>query len=351
MRRFTYFMPFLLLIPAFLAMTQGGWLTWFLPVFTFGVLPLLEQFAPVDHTNLSPDDEERALADRFYDVLLYAVVPAQLSLVVVFLGRMATGGFAVWESIGAIATLGIACGTFGINVGHELGHRRTRYEQNMAKVLLASSLYVHFFVEHNRGHHRRVATPEDPASARRGESLYAFWARSLPGGLRSAWALESARLSHDGRSAWSWSNEVLRGLVYQAVMLVLIGVIAGPWPLVAFMVAALGGVLLLETVNYVEHYGLTRGQSSMGVYERVRPQHSWNSERALGRLLLFELTRHSDHHANATRKYQILRHHEHVPELPSGYPGMLVIALFPPLFWALMDRAIQRWRDDVELAA
>lgn len=343
MRRALYFGPFVLFAPSFLAMFGGGALTWFLPVFTFVVIPLVELFTPGTTANMTPQQEEAALSDRVYDAFVYLVVPAQVALVVAFLWRMQVGGYAPWETAGAIGTMGIACGVFGINVGHELGHRRHKAEQILAKILLTTSLYLHFFVEHNRGHHRRVATPEDPATARRGENLYAFWVRSVTGGLRSAWALEAARLERDGKSPWSWSNETLRAFVIQGALLVGIGLIAGPWPLAAFVMAATCGFLLLETVNYVEHYGLVRARTPHGVYERVRPEHSWNSERAIGRVLLFDLTRHSDHHANATRKYQILRHHDGVPELPAGYPAMIVLALFPPLFKAVMERSLQAW--------
>lgn len=337
MPRFVYITPFVLFVPALLAMLVGGAWTWVLPVFTFLIVPIVDQLHPGTTRNATPEEEASRLSDRFFDALLYAVVPAQWLLVAAFLWRMTVGGFATWEVVGAVGSMGIAAGVFGINVAHELGHRRKTSEQRMAKALLATALYMHFFVEHNRGHHRRVATPDDPASARRGQTVYGFWLRSVTGGWRSAWHLETDRLARADKPWWSWDNEVVRAVTLQGALLLAVGAFCGAWPLAAFVVAATGGFLLLETVNYLEHYGLSRQLTERGTYERVRPHHSWNSERPFGRILLFDLTRHSDHHAHATRPYQVLRHHDGAPELPAGYPAMILLALVPPLF----DRALR----------
>lgn len=343
MGRYAYLAPFFLFVPAFLAMVVGGSWTWFLPVFTFVVLPIAEQVWSGTKANATGAEEAALASDRWYDVILWLVVPAQWSLLLAFLWRLQHGGFSAWEVGGAVFTMGIACATYGINVAHELGHRRSRFEQDLSKALLMTSLYLHFFVEHNRGHHRRVATPEDPASARRGETLYGFWWRSVTGSYRSAWHLENARLAQTGTPWWSWTNEMVRFTVAQAAMLLAIAVVFGPVALAGFVAAGAGGFLLLETVNYVEHYGLARQRNDKGVYERVQPHHSWNSNRPGGRMFLFDLTRHSDHHANATRKYQVLRHFDDAPELPAGYPAMILLALCPPLFQAVMERALRRW--------
>lgn len=309
-------------------------------VVAFGVFPLLELL--VDGTAANPDEErEQALwSQRRYAWLLYAMVPVQYALLGLYLYRVHAGAFDGIEWLGATLAMGVSCGVLGINVGHDLGHRRKRSEQAMAKALLVTSLYGHFFVEHNRGHHARVATDEDPATARRGESIFRYLPRSMFGGLVDAWRLEASRLRRRGRSAWSLGNEVLRIHLVQLAALVTVGVLGGLSTALAFVVVALLGGALLETVNYVEHYGLTREKGADGRYEKVQPVHSWNSNHPIGRAILFELTRHSDHHANARRPYQVLRHFDESPQLPTGYPGMVVLAWCPPLWFAVMHRRL-----------
>ncbi len=349
--RLAYLLPFVLFLPAARAMLVGGIATWFLPVWTFLLIPLAEQGFSGSTANPTPEQEQARLADPLFDWMLWLVVPAQYCLLGLFLWRMAQGVPTAWELVGTVATMGIACGVYGINVAHELGHRRTRHEQWMAQALLLTSLYMHFFVEHNRGHHRRVATPDDPASARRGETVYGFWVRSIVGSAQGAWALERDRLARTGHGPWRLDNAIVRHLLIQGALLVAIGTVFGGTALLGFLAAAGIGILMLETVNYLEHYGLQRGRTERGVWERVRPVHSWNTDRPLGRLFLFELTRHSDHHAHATRKYQVLRHFDESPQLPSGYPGMMVLSLVPPLFFRVMDPRVDQHQASPEAAA
>lgn len=329
--------PLLLLAAGWAAVLGGGWFVWFVPAFSFGLLPILDQLDRGATANPSAEEESSRLSASFFDAVLFAVVPGQVGLVVAMMAQVHAGAFTWPELVGVVLTVGISCGAFGINVAHELGHRRERAHQWAAWALLLSTHYLHFFVEHNRGHHRRVATPDDPASARRGETLYAFLPRSILGSWRSAWSLEAERLAAAERPGWSWDNLVLRFAVVQLAAAAAALAAFGPLALGAWLVASLGGVLLLETVNYVEHYGLTRGRAAHGGWERVRPIHSWNSNRPMGRIFLFELTRHADHHANATRPYPVLRHHDDAPELPMGYPAMVLLAWVPPLFMAVMD--------------
>ncbi|MEC8422286.1 MAG: alkane 1-monooxygenase, partial [Myxococcota bacterium] len=270
--------------------------------------------------------------------------PLQIASVVGMLCKVAWGDLSAFEVVGAVATAAMGCGAYGINVAHELGHRRTGRERLGAKVLLLTSLYMHFYIEHNRGHHARVATEEDPASSRKGEWLYAFWVRSLVGGWMSAWRLEAERLGRRNQRVVSWQNEMLRYQLIQGLVLGGCLVVFGPVATLAFIGAALGGALQLETVNYIEHYGLSREKREDGRYERVRPEHSWNTNLPLGRALLFDLTRHADHHAYPARPYAVLRHFDEALQLPTGYPGMMVLSLCPPLFIGLMDRWTERER-------
>lgn len=317
-----------------------GWWTWALPLHAFVLIPLLELVFPARPDELSEEESVLAEKDPLFDALLYAIVPVQWTMLVIFLFSVSESGLGTWEVAGRIASMGILCGIHGINVAHELGHRANRWERDLARALLLTSLYMHFIVEHNRGHHRRVATKDDPASARWGEWVHVFWIRSIVFSLVSAWRLEAERLRRAGHSTCSWRNEVLRSFVLEGILLLSIGFLFGAYTLTCFLLAALIGVLLLETVNYIEHYGLRRTVDEKGRSRRVMHVHSWNSDHLLGRLTLFELTRHSDHHWKASRKYQVLRSIENAPQLPTGYPGSMLLSLVPPLFFKVMHPRI-----------
>ena len=273
-------------------------------------------------------------------MLLYAHVPIIYALIAWACVKLQTGDLSRLEIVGMTLNVGIIIGGFGINVAHELGHRASKFEQFLSKALLLPALYQHFFIEHNRGHHKNVATELDPATSRKGENIYAFWWRSVKDSYWDAWALEADRLKRAGKSAFSFDNEMVR---FQLIQLAYLG---GVWAAfgglsVIFAIAvAIIGFLLLETVNYIEHYGLQRKVQENGRYEPVLPHHSWNSDHELGRIFLYELTRHSDHHYKATRKYQILRHFDDSPQLPFGYPMCMMISLVPPLWFRLMDKKL-----------
>ena len=315
---------------------QGPWV-WATVVLAFLIIPLVESCLPVSTANIPEANEENRTRRHLFDWLLYLNAGLLFGIVGWYffaVGRSETFG---WEIAGLTLSVGIIVGAVGINVAHELGHRLTRGEQFLAKVMLLPALYQHFFVEHNRGHHKNVATDQDPATARFGESVYAFWLRSVSGSWRSAWSLEQERLEKAGVSAWSWQNEMIRFSVAQTLWLTGVFVWLG-WPgLAAALAIAVIGFLLLETINYIEHYGLRRRLLASGRPEPVTPAHSWNSDHELGRIFLYELTRHSDHHFKATRKYQILRHIDESPQLPFGYPTSLLLALVPPLWFAVMN--------------
>ena len=319
-----------------------GWWTWATVIYAFGGVPLLELLIPADRYNLSEEEEQAALEDPLFDLLLYAVLPVQWGLLVLFLFQVGDTELARWEVAGRIATMGILCGIYGINVAHELGHRVNRWERDLARALLLTSLYMHFIIEHNRGHHRRVATPEDPASARFGEWLPMFWLRSGILSFISAWHIEADRMRKAGNAAYGSRNEMLQAIAWQGGLVLVIGLLFGMKVLAAFLLAAFIGMILLETVNYIEHYGLRRSLTEQGGPVRVQHVHSWNSDHLMGRLLLFELSRHSDHHWKASRKYQVLDSHEDAPQMPTGYPGMMILSAIPPLFFAVMHPRLER---------
>ncbi len=321
---------------------QRGWLTYLPVLYIFGLVPLLEIVIGKSSFNLDQDQESKEKNNPLYSWVIYLMVPVQYSFLLYFCFGMANEDLSNAEITGRILSFGLMCGTLGINVAHELGHRPTVKEQRMAKALLLTSLYTHFFIEHNRGHHKNVATANDPASARLWEPVFFFWVRSIIGSYLSAWRLEVVRLQKHQIRFWSLQNEMLVFQLLHLALLAAIATVFGWQVMVYFVAAALVGILLLETVNYIEHYGLMRTLKERGNYERVMPWHSWNSDHLIGRLLLFELSRHSDHHFIASRHYQILRHHDQSPQLPTGYPGMMLMALVPPVWYVVMHPRVKK---------
>jgi len=319
--------------------TGSEWFWWIGPVVLYLVVPLLDQYLGEDPANPPEAAEARLAQDPYYRRVLLAWLPlhgAALALGCYVVSTQALGPVG-W--IGLAATLGLISGG-GINVGHELGHKRDAMARWLAKLALAPALYGHFHVEHNRGHHVRVATPEDPASARLGESFWRFLPRTVIGSLRSAWRLEAGRLAALGLPVWHWRNENLQAwslsLLLFGGLVLLFGVACLP----LLLVQALYGASTLESVNYIEHYGLCRQKDASGRYERCQPRHSWNSNRRLTNLMLYQLERHSDHHAHPLRPYQLLRHFDDSPQLPAGYAALVPLTYLPPLWFRLMDRRV-----------
>ena len=336
-----YMNVLILPILTWISFNSTGWFTYLPLIESFVVIPLLELAYKPNPENLSSELEEERKKNPIFDWQLYIMVPIQLVLLIMFLISMQETSLTLTDKIGRITAMGLMCGVIGINVAHELGHRKTKHEQLMAKFLLLTSLYMHFFIEHNRGHHKNVSTREDPSSARYGEMLYSFWIRSVVFAYLSAWKLEADRLRKKGKSALSLENEMLQFQLIQIAFTLGIGFVFG-WVIMGyFILAATMGFLLLETVNYIEHYGLERNKHGE-VYERVMPHHSWNSDHILGRIILFELSRHSDHHYIASRKYQILRHIDESPQMPTGYPGMMLLATIPPIWFSIMNPRIRK---------
>lgn len=346
MKPLKYLFTFVPAAAVWVSLTQNGWLTWFGTLFVFGFIPLLEWILGVKQAKINEEELELRAKDPLYDWILYLVVPFQWFTLAYFAYTMKLNVSAspedqlsTSEILGRIFAMGILCGSFGINVAHELGHRSNKMEQFLAKTLLLSSLYMHFFIEHNRGHHKSVATPEDPSTARFNEPVQLFWIRSMFQTWISAWHLEFDRLQRNGFSRFSLRNEMLQFQLIQLAFLVVVYFFGGYFVVLAVWAAALVGAILLETINYIEHYGLMRKKLESGYYERVEHHHSWNSDHLIGRLILFELSRHSDHHYKTHKKYQTLISADDAPQMPTGYPGMMVLSIiFPLWFWVMNER-------------
>ncbi|MBC7867643.1 MAG: alkane 1-monooxygenase [Gloeobacteraceae cyanobacterium ES-bin-316] len=342
-----YLSPLGMYILALAAFSFSGWITWAPLIYAWVLLPTAELFLRPDTKNLSAAEEELAKANRWYDYMLYIIVPLQYAALFFFLFSLQQNSLSWWEITGRIYTMGLLCGTFGINVGHELGHRVSKAEQAMAKMLLGTSLYIHFFIEHNKGHHKHVATPQDPSSARYKESVYQFYFRTITYSYLSAWKIANDDSNKKHGKTFHFKNEMIQAHLLQLLLLAIIWFFFGSIITTYFLAAAFIGILLLETVNYIEHYGLQRKEITPGKFERTLPHHSWNSNHVLGRIMLFELSRHSDHHYLASRKYQVLQQHEDAPQLPTGYPGSMILSLFPPLWFYVMNRKIKALTKDV----
>jgi alkane 1-monooxygenase len=333
--------------------TGVGAFLWMTPMVFLGVVPLLDLISGYDDTN-PPDEVIDALEeDRYYRWVTYLYLPVQYVGFVLAVWYLARADLDVVGKIGLAISIGTVAGV-AINTAHELGHKKESHERWFSKIALAQSFYGHFYIEHNRGHHVRVATPDDPASSRLGESLYRFWPRTVLGSLKSAWHLEAKRYQRKHTHPFHLGNDVLNAwlmtVVLWGAMIAWLGL--GILPYLALQ--AFIGFTLLEVVNYMEHYGMLRqkvGPEGRQRYERVAPSHSWNSNNIATNVLLYHLQRHSDHHANPTRRYQTLRDFREAPVLPTGYTGMIVVALFPPLFRKIMDkRVVAHYGGDIRLA-
>lgn len=331
MRYLKYLLAFVLPALAFLGFKWGNVFSYFTLLFAFGLIPYLEwKWKPV-HSNVQAESIKTRM---WFKLLLYLTLPIQIILLYYYFSAQLNPNVNAYTWLGNISAMGIMCGVFGINVAHELGHSTIFFDRLVARILLSTSLYMHFYVEHNKGHHKWIGTVQDPATARKNESLYAFWLRVIPGSYLSAWKISSNECKRKNQSLIF--NETF---IYSIIQLILcVGIfIWNPIALLSFLLVAILGAMLLETVNYIEHYGLTRKKVNENRFEQVAPEHSWNSDHILGRAVLFELSRHSDHHANPERPYQDLRSLDTSKQLPFGYPAMMVLALFPTKWFQLMN--------------
>ena len=323
-------------------------LLWLPIVLVYLFLPVFDYLMGVDQSN-PPESAVPALeADRYYRVITWLLVP-MLWAEFIFAAWFVSSRELPWHGWLAVALATGVVGGFCINVGHELGHKREALERWLAKLVLAPTGYGHFYVEHNRGHHRDVATPSDPASSRLGETIYRFLLREMPGAWRRGWALEVERMASLGKPWWSLSNDIVQTTLITAGLWLTLMLWLGIAVLPFLLLASFWANFQLTSANYIEHYGIARKQLVDGRFEPCKPQHSWNSNHIVSNWALFHLQRHSDHHAHATRRYQSLRTFDNLPQLPSGYFGMFLLAYVPPLWFKVMDRRLlDLVGDDIE---
>lgn len=337
MKDLKYLLSYTVPLSAYISFESTGIWTYSAVFYAFIILPILDVLAGESDANLERDSAAKKNLMFVFDAMLYANVPIVFGLMALFLVQVQSNVYEAYELVGLLLSSGILLATNGINVAHELGHRASLLERLMSKLLYMPCLYMHFFIEHNFGHHMNVATPEDGATARYNQTVYSFWFTSVTRQYLSAWRLQFQLLHRKQLSFFSAKNDMLW---YHFIQPAYLGLIWAIFSFETMLLAACSGILaflFLESINYIEHYGMLRNKLDSGRYERVQPQHSWNSNSHIGRIVLYELTRHSDHHFKSVKKYQVLNSHEESPTLPFGYPASILLSLIPPLWFHVMN--------------
>jgi alkane 1-monooxygenase len=354
-KKIGFFTAFILPSLVVLGFYLSGLWNFFTLGFVFLGITTIDYLTGIDKENIDEVNAKVVGEEFYYRFVTYIWTFVQVAFVIWGAYAISTGKInTLLEWVGFVIGTSLVSGGIGITVAHELGHKKSKIEQFYSKLILMTVCYMHFFIEHNRGHHVQVATPDDPATARRDENFYAFWLRSVFHGYAHAWQLEKESLQRKGFSAFSLKNEMiwfaLLPIAFCLLLTTCFSYLNGrlTWEVpVFFFTQSVFAFTLLELVNYVEHYGIVRKQTESGSYERVNPLHSWNASHLISNFFLFQLQRHSDHHANAIKRYQVLNHYDESPQLPSGYPTMILIALLPPLWFAKMNPLLNEWKQKI----
>ena len=339
-----YFTPILCALSfwGYFASGQNALFTLIPIIYIFGITPLLDAMIGEDFHNPPEAVMPEMMSDNYYRFLIYPFILCLYATFALGVWFVATQSLPWWSYVALVISFGLICGGV-LNLAHELGHKGNKADRFMAKI--ASSLigYGHFCIEHNRGHHVMVSTPEDPASSRMGENIYRFALREIPGTFVRGWHHERERLAKLGHGFWHYKNDVLQSYLITAVIIAICIGFFGPLILLYLIPHNIIGWYTLTQANYIEHYGLLRAKTAKGKYERTQPHHSWNTNHLFSNMQLFHLQRHSDHHANPLRPYQVLRNFDELPSLPSGYLGCYALAAVPPIWYKIMDPKVMEW--------
>ena len=338
-----YLFPFIYVYLNYVATWKGYWLL-AVPVYTFVVIPILDVLGGVDTLNPDRLRQPDLWSDNRFRIITWAWVPAQIVCLMASLIWVCGENITMGEFVGMTVGIGLTNGAVGIVVAHELMHKNSKFEQFLSQVLLMTVSYPHFFIEHIYGHHRNVATPIDPASAKSGDTFYTFYLKVIPGSFMSAWNIEKKKLQEKNMNVYSFSNKMIVYIMTELLLYSVIYIYFALPGLVFYVCQGIVAFTTLEIINYIEHYGLYRDEVKPGEYEKVQPYHSWNSGAIVTNHILLNLARHSDHHVNAKKLYQTLRHEESAPQLPLGYASMFLLALVPPIWFKVMDPKIKKWK-------
>ena len=344
MKDLKYLFAYTIPVATLISITSEGFFTYTTLLYAFVIIPVLETiFKEVESKEeYTKSEVQNKLSNTFFDILLYLNIPFVFALLALGLYNLNQLELDLFETVGMVLSLGILLATNAINVGHELGHRKSLMERCLSKLLYLPCLYMHFYIEHNFGHHNNVATPKDPATAKFNQTVYSFWFTSVIGQYFSAWRLQLQLLKIKNLGFLSIKNDMLYYTIFELAYLLVIYSFFGFYGLFLAVIIGVLSFLFLETINYIEHYGLLREKLPSGRYERVQSHHSWNSNHFIGRIVLYELTRHSDHHFKASKKYQILENKRESPQLPYGYPTSILLALVPWLWFSLVNPLLKK---------
>ena len=337
MKDLKYLFAYTVPISTLVSFSSFGLGTYSAVMYAFVILPILDIVLGKDNSNLSTEKSETKNINKIFDWMLYVNLPVVYCIMLYGFFKIYNNDYSAFEMIGICLSGGILLATNGINVAHELCHRKKYFERAIGKALFLPCLYMHFYIEHNFGHHVNVGTPEDGATAKYKQNVYSFWITSVSKQYIDAWKKQIKLLKMKKARFLSVKNDMLWYHLFQPAYLLLI---LAFFSFDVFLFALLSGIvsfLFLECINYIEHYGLRRFKTESGRYERVQAHHSWNSNHNIGRIVLYELTRHSDHHFKASKKYQILDCHDEAPQLPFGYPASILLSLVPPLWFHIVN--------------
>lgn len=342
MKDLKYLFAYTVPLSAFISFESVGLGTYTSIIYAFIILPFLDLITGSQSKNLSKDEVNNKKSKWIFDIMLYLNLPIVFGLLWLVFSRVQTQEYAAYELIGLGLSAGILLATNAINVAHELGHRTPYFERFMSKCLYMPCLYMHFYIEHNFGHHMNVATPDDGATAKYNQTVFSFWITSVTKQYIDAWKRQMNLLKSKNCSFISVKNDMLWYHLIQPIYL--FGVFYFFSLDVMLFAVGIGVVsfLFLESINYIEHYGLRRFKTPSGRYERVQPHHSWNSNFNIGRIVLYELTRHSDHHFKSSKKYQLLNSYKQSPTLPLGYPASILLSFIPPLWFKIMNPLVPK---------
>ena len=339
-----YLMSYTIAIVTIVGILLGGGYTYMTVIYAFVFIPALEMLLKESNEEMSDEVKKNRSMDIFFDILLYLNIPLVFSIFFLSLNLLLYSSSS-FEIVGIIASTSIMMATNGINVAHELGHRKSFFSRTCSKLLLMPSQYMHFYIEHNFGHHVNVGTAEDPATAKYKQSLYSFWITSVIGQYIGAWKLQLKLLKISKYKFFSIKNDMMFYVIFQLMFIYFIYFNYGITVTIYSLIISVISFLFLETINYIEHYGLSRKKDKNGRYERVKTIHSWNSNHVVGRLVLYELTRHSDHHFISSKKYQVLESIDESPQLPYGYPTSILLSMVPPLWFKIMNPRVESYQN------
>ena len=346
-----YLLAFVIPFIVIISINLGGYYFFLPTILVFIGLPILDYLVGTDSSNIDKEFVNQYLHNHYFKFITFAWVLVQTGVFIYICYFITVNQLSKFEWIGITLSTMIINGGIGITVAHELGHKKNNLERILGKFLLVQVCYGHFYIEHNRGHHVYVSTPSDPSSAKKNQSLYAFLPQAIFGGIKSAWHLECQRLAIKKQAVFSIHNEAIRLWIWSLLLLITITGVSSIYIgyfnysiLLYIITSSLLSILILEGVNYIEHYGIERKLLPDGKYEKVNPTHSWNTNHIISNFLLFQLQRHSDHHMTASKPYQLLNQYEDSPQLPNGYPGMILLALIPSLWFKLMNSKLNDWK-------